>query len=199
VEERLRERFESGLVADIATPDFATRVAILRKRAALDRIPLSDPSVLNLIAERVSTNVRALEGALIRVVAYHSLTRQPIDLTLTTTVLDTMYPNRRRQTVSVSRIQEAVAAHFDLTVDDLVSPRRAARIAWARQVAMHLARELTHASLPVIGQAFGGRNHSTVLYACRRVSERLVSDRDAYAAIEDLTEAIRTQQDDRSS
>ena len=107
VEERLRERFESGLVADIRPPDFATRVAILRKRAALDRIALADPQVLELIAERVVDNVRALEGALIRIVAYHSLTRQPIDSELARTVLDTMYPSVGRDSLSVADIQAA--------------------------------------------------------------------------------------------
>jgi chromosomal replication initiator protein len=199
VEERLRERFESGLVADILPPDFATRVAILRKRVALDCIPLADPAVLELIAERVSTNVRALEGALIRVVAYHSLTRQPIDATLATAVLDTIYPRSRRQPVSVAGIQKAVAEHFQLSVEDLVSSRRAARVAWPRQVAMHLARELTHTSLPAIGKAFGGRNHATVLYACRRVSDRLVEDPDASVLIHQLADVIRNPQADRSS
>jgi chromosomal replication initiator protein len=199
VEERLRERFESGLVADIRPPDFATRVAILRKRAALDRIVLAEPGVLEMIAERVNTNVRALESALIRVVAFHSLTRRPIDLALTATVLDKMYPDCRPRSVSIARIQAAVATYFDLTVDDLLSSRRAPRIAWPRQVAMHLARDLTQASLPAIGKAFGGRNHATVHYACRRVSERLVNDRDTSTTIHELKDAICKDEGDRSS
>jgi chromosomal replication initiator protein len=199
VEERLRERFESGLVADIRPPDLATRVAILRKRAALDRITLAEPGVLEMIAERVTTNVRALEGALIRVVALHSLTRRPIDIALTATVLDKIYPDSRSRSVSIASIQAAVASHFDITVQDLVSPRRAPRIAWPRQLAMHLARDLTHASLPAIGKAFGGRNHATVHYACRRVSDRLVNDSEASRTIHELTDAIRKDEGDRSS
>jgi chromosomal replication initiator protein len=198
IEERLRERFESGLVADIRPPDFATRVAILRKRAALDRVVLAEPGVLELIAERVTTHVRALEGALIRVVAYHSLTRRAIDQTLAATVLDTMYPDSRRHSVSIAGIQRAVATYFNVTVEELLSSHRAARIAWPRQVAMHLARDLTHASLPAIGDAFGGRNHATVHYACRRVSERLQTDDDASAAIRELVKSICQPQDDRT-
>src|SRR5205807_3784567 len=128
--ERLRERFEAGLVADIGVPNFATRFAILRKRAMLDRVPLTDPSVLEAIAERVTDNVRALEGALIRVVAYHSLTGRPIDLDLATTVLDTMYPQPSTHALSIGAIQSAVATHYDVAVSEMVSASRAARIAW---------------------------------------------------------------------
>lgn len=172
IEERLRERFEAGLVANIEPPDFATRVTILRKRALLDAIPVTDTSVLELIAERVTDNVRALEGALIRVVAYHSLTGRPIDAELTTTVLNTMYPQSPTPGLSLAAIQAAVASSYGVSVAELVSSRRSAKIAWARQVAIHLARELTGASLQSIGAAFGGRNHATVLHACKRVAER---------------------------
>lgn len=176
IEARLRERFEAGLVADIAPPDHATRVAILRKRAALDDVPIADPAVLRLIADRVTTNIRALEGALIRVVAYHSLTARPIDLALATEVMDSMYPLVGGRSPSIDDVQTVVAAHYSLSVAELVSATRAARVAWPRQLAIHLARELTQASLQAIGQAFGGRNHATVLHACKRVSERLAGD-----------------------
>ena len=199
VEERLRERFESGLVADIQPPDYATRLAILRKRAALDHVSPAEDGVLELIARRVSTNVRALEGALIRVVAYHSLTRRPIDLGLTETVLDSMYPETRRHSVTITDVQAIVAAHFGVTVAELNSQSRAARVSWPRQLAMHLARDLTHASLPAIGAAFGGRNHATVHYACRKVSDRLVADPEASTAVHDLTEEILGNEDDRLS
>jgi chromosomal replication initiator protein len=199
VEERLRERFESGLVADIKPPDFATRLTILRKRAALDHVPLADAAVLEMIAERVTTNIRTLEGALIRIVAYHSLTRRPIDSELASTVLDTMYPAKGRTSLSVIDVQRAVAEHFGISVPELVSGSRAARFAWPRQLAIHLARELTHASLASIGAAFGGRNHATVHYACARVSERLVSDPETSNTLAELTESIRTTEDDRSS
>jgi chromosomal replication initiator protein len=197
IDERLRERFEAGLVADITAPDHATRVAILRKRAVLDRIEIADPTVLELIADRITSNVRALEGALIRVVAYHSLTQQPIDAALTATVLDSMYPKPRSRSASIDEIQASVAAHHRLSVEELVSASRAARIAWARQLAIHLTRELTDASLHTIGEAFGGRNHATVLHACKRVSQRIAEDRDAAKDLTELTSLITKQQADR--
>ena len=197
VEQRLRERFEAGLVADIQPPDFSTRVAILRKRAILDGVPLADHAVIDAIAERVTDNVRSLEGALIRVVAYHSLTGRPIDLELTISVLDTMYPQRGRRTLSIGRIQAAVASHYDLAVSELLSPSRAARIAWPRQLAMYLARELTSTPLNTIGEAFGGRNHATILHACKRVSDRLAGDQEARAELEHLRTAIANALDDR--
>jgi chromosomal replication initiator protein len=201
VEERLRERFEAGLVADIRPPDVPTRVAILRKRVMLDRIPLADAGVLEAIAERITDNVRALEGALIRVVAYHSLTgsRGGIDLGLTMTVLDTMYPQRvpAKRRTSIEQIQATVASRYGLAVSELVSPSRAARIAWPRQLAIYLAREFTGTSLQTIGQAFGGRNHATVLHACKRVSERLAGDRQLCEELTELKAAVSGTRDDR--
>ncbi len=157
VEERLRERFESGLVADIRPPDFATRVAILRKRAHLDGIHLADERVLDLIAERITDNIRALEGALIRIVAHHSLTARPIDLALATEVLDGMHPRAQSDIPSIADIQASVAGYYELSVSELVSSSRTARIAWPRQVAIHLAREFTDSSLQEIGEAFGSK------------------------------------------
>jgi chromosomal replication initiator protein len=198
VEQRLRERFEAGLVADIRPPDHATRVTILRKRAAVDNISLADPTVLDLIAERVRDNIRALEGALIRVVAFHSLTQRPIDSALTLEVLDAMYPARRRAgPPSIAEVQSIVAAHFRLSVEQLTSPSRASAVSWPRQVAIHLARDLTGASLPVIGQAFGGRNHTTVLHACKRVSERLKTDQRLVDEIDTLSALVSGRQADR--
>ncbi len=198
VEERLRERFEAGLVADIRPPDFHTRVAILRKRTLLDRVPLADESVLEAIANRVTDNVRSLEGALIRVVAFHSLTARPIDLALAGTVLDAMYPQRPSAALSIGQIQTTVASHYDLAVSDLVSASRAARIAWPRQVAIYLTRELTSTSLQTIGEAFGGRNHATVLHACKRVGDRLAGDQHAGDELEQLKTAISSREDDRT-
>jgi chromosomal replication initiator protein len=197
VEQRLRERFESGLVADIRPPDFHTRVAILRKRAMLDRVPLADQSVLDAIADRVTDNVRALEGALIRVVAYHSLTSRPIDLELTTTVLDAMYPQFGTRSLSIGQIQAVVASHYELAVSDLVSASRTAKISWPRQVAIYLTRELTTTPLQTIGDAFGGRNHATVLHACKRVSDRLADDQQAGSELEQLKAVISKDGDDR--
>ncbi len=197
IEQRLRERFGAGLVADIKPPDHATRVAILRKRAALDDVVLADPSVLDLIARRVTDNIRALEGALIRVVAFHSLTQRPIDRMLTAEVLDAMYPSRRSGAPSIAHVQAIVAGHFELSVEQLTSASRASRVSWPRQVAIHLARDLTGASLPVIGQAFGGRNHATVLHACKRVSERLKNDQHVVDEIAALADLVAGGQPDR--
>jgi chromosomal replication initiator protein len=198
IEERLRERFESGLVAVIKPPDFVTRVAILRKRAALDHIPIADDRVLEAIAERITDNVRTLEGALIRVVAYHSLTQLPIDLALAQTVLDEIRPRPERSTTtSLDDIQRVVTAHFGITVTELVSPSRAARVSWPRQLAIHLARELTDASLQAIGEAFGGRNHATVLHACKRVENRVSNDQQVVDELADLTASITSNLADR--
>lgn len=197
VEERLRERFESGLVADIRPPDHATRVAILRKRVALDGIELADSVVLDLIAERITGNVRTLEGALIRVVAHHSLTRQPIDVALATMVLDSMYGPAVSSQTSIEAIQATVAAHHDLSVAELISSSRVTRVAWPRQMAIHLTRELTDASLKAIGDAFGGRNHATVLHACKRVSDRSAHDQQAARELQELEQLIRQRQADR--
>jgi chromosomal replication initiator protein len=197
IEQRLRERFEAGLVADIKPPDHATRVAILRKRAALDHIGLTDPGVLELIADRVTDNIRSLEGALIRVVAFHSLTQRPIDRSLTLEVLDAMYPERRRRALSIADVQKIVAGHFSISVEQMTSSSRAGHVTWPRQVAIHLARDLTGESLPRIGKAFGGRNHATVMHACKRVSERLKSDQQVVDEIAALTELLSGGKADR--
>jgi chromosomal replication initiator protein len=188
LEDRLRERFQSGLVTDIGRPDYATRLAILRKRAAHDHLDVDDDRALALIAASVTTNVRALEGALIRVVAYASLTSQRLSVAVAEEVIDRLglrSPAGLSPTIEV--IQDAVCAHFSITRADLLSRSRAERLAWPRHMAMYLARELTDHSLPVIGREFGGRDHSTVLNACRRAGERIVSDRAAYSAVEQLT------------
>jgi chromosomal replication initiator protein len=198
VEERLRERFEAGLVVDVRPPDFPTRVTILRKRVALDGIPVDDVAVLELIARRVTSNVRALEGALIRVVASHSLTGRRIDVDLAGSVLDEMYPQSSTATLTIDDIQQVVALHFGISVAELVSARRTNRIAWPRQVAIYLARELTATSLPGIGSEFGGRNHATVVHACKRVAERIKADPDVAGELATLAEGISTPRGDRS-
>ena len=190
-EQRRRERCEAGLGADISPPAPRTRRAILRKRVELDQVPLTEAGVLDLIAERVTENIRRLEGALIRVVAFHSLTQRPIDRALTLEVLDTLYPSsRRRAAPSIEDVQAIVARHYQLSVAQLTSPSRTTRVAWPRQVAIHLARDLTGASLPVIGEAFG-RNHTTVLHACKRVSERLKNDQQAVDEVATLLALLR--------
>ena len=194
MEARLRERFEAGLVTDVRAPDPSTRLTILRKRVQQDAIRDIDPAALDLIADRVTHNVRALEGALIRVVAFGSLTGRPVTAELAEEVLAGLYPELkpRARPVTVAEIQERTAAAFDLTVDALLSQSRVSAVAWPRQVAMYLARELTDQTLPSIGRAFGNRNHTTVLHACRRTAERIAVDPDAFEAIRRLTESLRT-------
>ncbi len=190
LEDRLRERFEAGLVADIQAPDYNTRLAILRKRALQDGIELDDEQVLQTLARRVVVNVRALEGALIRTVAYSSLTGRPLSNQLAEEVLAGLYPQAERGTYSVVEIQELACEHFGLTSDELLSSSRIARIAWPRQVAMYLARELTDESLPVIGRHFGGRDHTTVLHAWRRTAARVAADGAAREAVDNLRRSL---------
>ena len=193
LEDRLRERFSSGLVAEIEPPELATRMAILRKRAAYDGIEPADGEVLRVIAEHVHTNVRALEGALIRVVAFASLTRRALTAELARHVLETLYPRESRAR-SLSDIQSAICEQFDLSPAELLSSDRARRVAWPRQLAMYLARELTPESLPAIGRHFGGRDHSTVLHAWKRTRARILSDSTTREAIDTLY--TRLQVDD---
>ncbi len=189
LEDRLRERFEAGLVADIKPPELATRMTILRKRAHQDGVELDDLALV-AIAERVTNNVRALEGALIRVVAFSSLTGRPVTAALANEVLDTLYPRARSslkpRSRSIAEIQAAACEHFDLSPEELLSPARTQRIAWPRQVAMYLARELTDESLPAIGRHFGGRDHTTVLHAWRRTAARVANDEVSRQAVESL-------------
>jgi len=192
LEDRLRERFEAGLVADIKPPELATRLAILRKRVHHDNIELTDEQPLLIIAERIRSNVRALEGALIRVVAFSSLTGRPLTAELACEVLDSLYPNSSRgdRRPTVAEVQGAACEFFRISPDELLSPARTARISWPRQVAMYLARELTGESLPSIGRQFGGRDHTTVLHAWRRTSARIASDGDSREAVEKLCNAL---------
>jgi chromosomal replication initiator protein len=203
LEERLLERFQAGLIAELQPPDFATRLAILRKRAHHDQIKLPDEGALHAIARRITSNARTLEGALIRVVAFHSLTRRPIDAALADEVLAGLYPApkavARRAPPTIDRVQELTCAAFEVSRDELLSAGRSGRVAWARQVAMYLARQHTGASLPAIGRGFGGRNHTTVMYACRKATERLAADPAAQALVHDLERRLAEPPDDRAS
>ena len=187
LEDRLRERFEAGLVTDVRPPDAGTRRTILRKRVQQDALEGVDPAAVDLIAEHVDSNIRALEGALIRVVAYGSLTGRPVTADLASEVLAGLYPGTRVHRFSVRDIQQHTCEAFGVTMDELLSTSRAAPITWPRQVAMYLARELTDQTLPAIGRAFGGRNHTTVMHACRRTAERMASDPEAYDTVRRLT------------
>jgi chromosomal replication initiator protein len=197
LEERMRERFEAGLVADVGAPDRAVRLAVLRKRVQHDGISLADAAALDVIADRVVDNVRALEGALIRVVAFHSLTGRTLDAELASEVLDGLYPAARHRIgrlaapPTIDLIQQLTCEAFGITLEELVSHGRTVRVAWPRQVAMYLCREHTDESLPAIGRRFGGRNHTTVLHACRRTSTRLAADQDAYDAVHTLSARLR--------
>ena len=190
LEDRLRERFAAGLVTDIERPDLATRLAILRKRASHDGVEL-DADAAELLAARVTTNVRALEGALIRLVAYGSLTRRPLDQALVHDVLERLgLPLSRALAPTISAIQDAACAHFGLTREELLSRSRAERVIWPRQAAMYLCKELTEHSLPAIARAFAGRDHTTVLYACKRVAAHIAVSPPAYNDIEVLTASL---------
>jgi chromosomal replication initiator protein len=188
LEERLRARFEAGLVTELGRPDITTRLTILRKRIAQDEIGPVDESALELIAVRVDESVRALEGALIRVVAFASLTGRELTADLAAEVLGTLYPapSARPPRRTVEEIQERTCEAFGVTMEELRSDSRAAAVASARQVAMYLSRELTDATLPAIGKAFG-RNHTTVMHACKRTAERMAADRDAYETVRALS------------
>jgi chromosomal replication initiator protein len=190
LEDRLRERFEAGLVCDVRPPERTTRLTILRKRVAQDDVGDVDPDALELIADRVDANIRALEGALIRVVAFGSLTGRPVTATLANEILAGLYPELKPRRRSVKEIQEQTCAAFDITMDDLLSSSRAQPVAFARQVAMYLSRELTDATLPAIGRAFGNRNHTTVMHACKRTAERMSTDKAAYEAVQKLTREL---------
>ncbi len=192
LEDRLRSRFEWGLITDIQPPDLETRIAILRKKVTTDGIAVTDPEVLTFIAGRVTTNIRELEGALTRVVAFSSLTALPLDVELAEQVLRDLFPpSGDLPDVTIGRIQEAVCERFSLTVQELVSPRRSQAVAYPRQVAMYLSRELTDASLPKIGTEFGGRDHTTVMHANAKITRMIKEDRAVYNLVQDLTARIK--------
>jgi chromosomal replication initiator protein len=192
LEERLRSRFEWGLLTDIQAPDLETRIAILRKRVETEGIAIEDPEVLTFIAGRVSANIRELEGALTRVVAFSSLTDRPLTVELAEDVLRDVYPQgEAAPEVTIPRIQEAVSQRFGVTLDELVSPRRSQAVAYPRQVAMYLSRELTDASLPMIGKQFGGRDHTTVIHAKDKITRLIREDRSVYNLVQELTARIK--------
>ena len=196
LEDRLRERFEAGLVTDIAAPDERMRTGVLRKRAQQDGLDLPSDRVLDAIAQRVDGSVRELEGALIRVVAFASLTGGELTPDLADSVLAKLYPGASRAGTrpgppTIERIQDVVCAHFSLTREELLSAGRTARISGPRQLAMFLCREHTQASLPAIGEAFAGRNHTTVMHAVKKVREKLESDDDTRDIVRALTNSLR--------
>jgi chromosomal replication initiator protein len=191
LEERLRSRFEWGLITDIQPPDLETRIAILRKRVKTDNINVPDPQVLTFIAGRVTTNIRELEGALTRVVAFCSLTGRPMTEDLAQDVLKDVFPQGDLPQVTIERIQEITSDRFGLSLEELCGDRRSQNIVYPRQVAMYLSRELTDSSLPKIGKEFGGRDHTTVIHATSKIARMIREDRSVYNLVQELTARIK--------
>jgi chromosomal replication initiator protein len=191
-EDRLRSRFEWGLIADIQPPDYETRIAILRKKAEVDAIILPD-EVAQYIAQQISSNIRELEGALSRLRAHAEMARVPISIDLATEVLKDLTPQARIRPVTIVAIQRAVADFFGIRVEEMKAKRRTKGVAFPRQVAMYLSRELTDASLPRIGEEFGGRDHTTVMHACDRVKSALVLDAHLAAGVKSLVHSFRIE------
>lgn len=190
LEERLRSRFEWGLITDIQAPDLETRIAILRKKAMVDHIEVPN-DVMFAIANRIDTNIRELEGALTRVVAYASLTNQPVTTAVVTEALKDLFPTSGSQEVTPEIIQEIVASYFKLQVEDLHAKKRSRSIAFPRQIAMYLCRELTESSLPAIGQFFGGRDHTTVLHAYDKIKKEKETDEKLSQILSELIDRIQ--------
>lgn len=189
-EDRMRSRFEWGLITDVQAPDLETRIAILRKKAASERIDIND-DVVELMASKVSSNVRELEGALIRVTAFSNLNKAPISMELARTVLKDLVLTEDTNVVSPVDIINITATFYQLTIDDLYGPSRSQTIALARQVAMYLSREMTNLSLPKIGQLFGNRDHTTVMYANNKIGELMKERRSIYNQVTELTSRIK--------
>jgi chromosomal replication initiator protein len=191
LEERLRSRFEWGLITDIQPPDLETRIAILRKKVKTDGIHVPDPQVLSFVASRISTNIRELEGALTRVVAFSSLTGRSLSVELAEDVLKDVFPQGEAAEVSIRRIQELVSERFQLSMDELCGDKRSQNIVYPRQVAMYLSRELTDSSLPKIGKEFGGRDHTTVIHATSKIARLIREDRSVYNLVQELTARVK--------
>jgi chromosomal replication initiator protein len=189
-EDRMRSRFEWGLITDVQAPDLETRIAILRKKASSERIDIGD-DVMELMASKVSSNIRELEGALIRITAFSNLNKTPIDLQLAHTVLKDLVLTEDTNVVSPTDIITITATFYQLSIDDLYGSSRSQTIALARQVAMYLSREMTNLSLPKIGQLFGNRDHTTVMYANKKIAELMKERRSIYNQVTELTSRIK--------
>jgi chromosomal replication initiator protein len=192
LEDRLRNRFEWGLITDVQPPDVETRIAILRKKAAMDRLT-APPDVLEFIATKIQTNIRELEGALIRVTAFANLNRQEVDMTLAEIVLKDLIPEGGEPEITAGLIIAQTAAYFGLSIDELTGPSRGRHLVMARQIAMYLCRELTDMSLPKIGAQFGNRDHTTVMYAERKINQLLAERRAVFNQVSELTNRVKLQ------
>ncbi|MGV8982465.1 chromosomal replication initiator protein DnaA [Clostridium sp.] len=189
LEDRLRSRFEWGLIADIQPPDFETRIAILKKKADVENLNIPN-DVLVYIATKIKSNIRELEGALIRIVAFSSLTNKEIGIDLASEALKDIISSRNSKQVTIELIQDIVSSYFNLKVEDFKSSRRTRNITFPRQIAMYLCRKLTDMSLPKIGEEFGGRDHTTVIHACEKISNGLKEDENLQDNIAELTKKI---------
>lgn len=192
LENRLISRFEWGLVTDIQPPDLETRIAILRKKALLDSLEVDD-EVLTFVASKVSTNIRELEGALVRILAYSSLYGRELSVPLAEEILKDILPDSDYREIPVELIQHEVCRYFGVSKQDLIGASRSKPFAYPRQVAMYLCRELTDESLPKIGRAFGGRDHSTVMHANSKISKLINNDRDTFNQIHEITYHVKTK------
>ncbi|MEG6584440.1 chromosomal replication initiator protein DnaA [Dendrosporobacter sp. 1207_IL3150] len=191
LEDRLRSRFEWGLITDIQAPDLETRIAILRKKAMIENLNVPN-DVMVYIASRIDNNIRELEGALIRVMAYASLTNQSIDIDLATEALKDIFPNGRPKQITMELIQDTVASFFKLKMEELLAKKRTRNVAFPRQIAMYLCRELTDTSLPRIGEKFGGRDHTTVIHAHDKISRERNEDTKLNNTIKELIKRIES-------
>ena len=189
LEDRLRSRFEWGLIADIQVPDFETRMAILKKKADVENLNVAN-EVMVYIATKIKSNIRELEGALIRIMAYSSLTNREISVDLASEALKDIISKKQGKNITVNLIQDVVASFYNLRIDDLKSQRRTRNIAYPRQIAMYLSRKLTDMSLPKIGEEFGGRDHTTVIHAYEKISENLQKDEELKRTVDELTKKI---------
>jgi chromosomal replication initiator protein len=196
LEDRLRNRFEWGLITDVQPPDLETRIAILRKKAAIERLT-APPEVLEFIASKIQTNIRELEGALIRVTAFASLNHQPVDLTLTEIVLKDLIPEGGEPEITAPLIIAQTASYFGLSIDEVCGTKRTRNLVTARQIGMYLCRELTDLSLPQIGREFGGRDHSTVMHANKRILGEMAERHSTFNTVTELTNRIKQQARER--
>lgn len=190
LEDRLRSRFEWGLITDIQAPDLETRIAILKNKAQLDHFSVPN-DVMVYIASRIDSNIRELEGALTRVVAYASLIKKPITTDLVAEALKDVFPNNKTKEITMEVIQEIVASYFKMKIEDMHAKKRTRSIAFPRQIAMYLCRELTDTSLPQIGNFFGGRDHTTVIHACDKINKEKDADMKLNAILNELIERIQ--------
>ena len=193
LENRLVSRFEWGLVTDIQPPDLETRIAILRKKAMMDKLDQVDDEVLTFIASKVSTNIRELEGALVRILAYASLYGRTVSVALAEEVLKDILLDAQYREIPIELIQHEICRYFGISKSDLVGSSRSKVFAYPRQIAMYLSRELTDESLPKIGRAFGGRDHSTVMHATNKISNLINSDRDVFNQIHEITYHVKSK------